>query len=129
MVKPFDSEVLLMKIRAMLSRRSARADTDQEFVIGGYRFRSSTRMLSGPDESEVRLSPKGAALLTLLCQHRNEVLTRSSALKLIWNDDNYFTGRSMDVYIARLRKALAGDPTVQIGSVPGNGYTLRVREK
>jgi two-component system, OmpR family, response regulator len=125
-VKPFDSEVLLMKIRAILSRRGFHAENGVH-VIGSYRFDSATRLLRDGAGKETRLSPKGAALLNLLCTHKDGVLTRSTALKTIWNEENYFTGRSMDVYIAKLRKLFAGDANVMINNVHGNGYSLRVR--
>ena len=122
--KPFDSDVLLHKIRAVL-KRSLPAENEMPSVwnIGTYQFNSSLRNLSCPEE-EVRLSPKEAALLELLCSKRSSVLQREEALRKIWRDDNYFTARSMDVYIAKLRKFLRHDPRLEIVNIHGNGFRL-----
>jgi two-component system, OmpR family, response regulator len=124
LVKPFDPEILLMKLNAMLNRRSAKSAAD-EHVIGSANFDRKKRKLR-INGSEVRLSPKECDLLHLLCIHRGEVLPRAKALQEIWKEDNYFTGRSMDVYIARLRKYLSSDPSVHIENVHGNGFSLVV---
>jgi DNA-binding response OmpR family regulator len=124
-VKPFDSELLLLKIEAILSRRHKEASlTGVVHKVGALTFNSSLRILNG-NGLEVKLSPKEAALLTLLCRYKNDVLPRAKALKEIWKEDNYFTGRSMDVYIAKLRKHIGADPDLQIESLHGNGYSLR----
>jgi len=128
-VKPFDSEVLLMKIRAIMGRKNgSNNDGQQLFVIGDFTFNASLRSLCGKNSPEVRLSPKEAQLLKLLCIHRNEVLTREKALKQIWKEDNYFTARSMDVYIVKLRKYLSADTKIIISNVHGNGYSLQLKE-
>ncbi|MES2131085.1 MAG: response regulator transcription factor [Bacteroidota bacterium] len=128
-VKPFDSEVLLFKIRAILNRRIAlTGNTDYLHNIGSFQFNAKLRQLRSVTGSEVKLSPKEAELLNLLCQHKNDVLPREKALKQIWKEDNYFTGRSMDVYIVKLRKYLLPDTTIEISNLHGNGYSLRVKE-
>jgi DNA-binding response OmpR family regulator len=83
-------------------------------------------MLKGPS-GERQLSPKEGALLTLLCQFKNDLLPRSLALKKIWKDDNYFTGRSMDVYITKLRKYFQDDPSIEITNVHSEGFQLNSR--
>jgi DNA-binding response OmpR family regulator len=125
--KPFDSEVLLLKLKAILNRNIA--ENPNEFIheIGKFSFNAKLRILKSEKNKEEKLSPKEAALLNLLCQHKNDVLPREKALKQIWNDDSYFTGRSMDVYIVKLRKYLASDPTLEINNLHGNGYSLIVR--
>jgi two-component system, OmpR family, response regulator len=125
--KPFDSELLLLKIKAVLNRSNNISNSD-EFIyqLGQYEFNARMRILKHINEKEVKLSPKEAALLHLLCQHKNDVLLRERALKEIWQDDNYFTGRSMDVYIVKLRKYLAKDPSVTIVNLHSNGYSLTV---
>ncbi len=125
--KPFDSEVLLLKLKAILNRNSS--DNTNTFLheIGKFRFNAKLRTLKSENNKEERLSPKEAALLNLLCQHKNDVLPREKALKQIWNDDSYFTGRSMDVYIVKLRKYLAGDLNIEINNLHGNGYSLLIR--
>ena len=75
------------------------------------------------------LSPKEAELLRLLCLHINDLLPRQKALKLIWGDDNYFNGRSMDVFITRLRKYLKEDPKIEINTLHGKGIRLMVNQE
>jgi two-component system OmpR family response regulator len=124
LTKPFDSEVLLLKIQAILSRRnSAPVERQTEYDLGGFTFNAELRHLVRGGES-ARLSPKEARLLEMLAQRKNEVLSRSEALKTIWHDDNYFTSRSMDVYIAKLRKYLKSDPKLEIINVHGEGFRL-----
>ena len=127
-IKPFDSEVLLLKINAILNRRKMNAEKSEVFMheLGIFSFNARLRTLKSK-EGEQKLSPKEASLLNLLCLHRNDVLPRETALKQIWKEDNYFTGRSMDVYIVKLRKYLAIDPTLEINNLHGNGYMLVVR--
>lgn len=126
-IKPFDPEVLLLKLSAMLARREPLAGNGHVHTIGSFEFNARLRTLKRGGNGEVKLSPKEAALLNMLCQHRNDVLPREKALKQIWKDDNYFTGRSMDVYIVKLRKYLAPDSTIEINNLHGNGYSLRVK--
>jgi len=125
--KPFDADVLLFKIRAILKRnsREARGDSDHRdvFKIGSFRFNYKPRLLSQGEESQL-LSPKEADLLRMLCIYMNDVLPREQALNRIWKEDNYFTTRSMDVFVARLRKRLRPDPLVEIVNVHGNGFRL-----
>ena len=127
LTKPFDSEVLLLKLKAILNRNSA--DNSDTFLheIGKFSFNAKLRILKSEKNEEEKLSPKEAALLNLLCQHKNDVLPREKALKQIWNDDSYFTGRSMDVYIVKLRKYLASDANIQINNLHGNGYSLTIK--
>ncbi len=127
-IKPFDSEVLLLKIQAILNRRRPRPD-EKDFMhqIGCFSFNARLRSLKD-QHGEIKLSPKEAALLNLLCHHKNDVLPRETALKQIWKEDTYFTARSMDVYIVKLRKYLVGDSSVEINNVHGNGYSLLVRQ-
>ncbi|MBA3970796.1 MAG: response regulator transcription factor [Bacteroidetes bacterium] len=124
--KPFSMEELLARIKAILRRTDSRAtkDNDQvEFKIGAYTFdyKHQTLEIKGLPQ---KLTTKEAELLKLLCLHSNDVLDRNFALKSIWNDDNYFNGRSMDVYIAKLRKYLKEDPSVELINVHGKGFKL-----
>lgn len=125
LTKPFDSEVLLLKLNALLNRKNSDNSNTYVHEIGKFSFNAKLRILKS--DKEEKLSPKEAALLNLLCQHKNDVLPREKALKQIWNDDSYFTGRSMDVYIVKLRKYLSGDSTIEINNLHGNGYSLVVR--
>ena len=128
--KPFDSEVLLYKIKAITERGGAETaeaeeNTQTEFKIGTFTFDSTLRNLSNGTE-EYKLSPKENALLKLLCQHMGDLMPRELALVRIWKDDNYFTARSMDVYIVKLRKYLKSDPKVSISNIHGEGFRLVV---
>jgi two-component system, OmpR family, response regulator len=125
-VKPFDAEVLLLKIHAILNRKQLQQSDEQEFNIGEFSFNGRLRLLSHKNRQEQRLSPKENALLLMLCAHKNDVMPREKALKQIWKDDNYFTGRSMDVYIVKLRKYLEPDKNISIENIHGNGYALRL---
>lgn len=124
LVKPFDTDVLLYKIQAIIGRKSA--DTEEEvdeLTIASFTFMPKIRQLVW--EGEVtRLSPKESELLKMLIAHKNQLLPRSKALLKIWREDNYFTGRSMDVYVAKLRKYLKVDPTLRIENVHGEGFRL-----
>lgn len=128
--KPFDSEVLLMKIKAIMQRKSVDsvADSKQfEFQIGDFFLNSKLRFLSYKNEEPIKLSPKENDLLKLLALHLNDLMTRELALTKIWRDDNYFTSRSMDVYIAKLRKYLKQDENVEILNIHGEGFRLVVK--
>jgi DNA-binding response OmpR family regulator len=129
LTKPFDSEVLLAKIKAILNRKNffnvPESDV-YEFEIGKFKFNSKLRFLSYVDKEPVKLSPKENQLLRLLMLHVNDLLPRELALNKIWRDDNYFTSRSMDVYIAKLRKYLKSDSNVEILNIHGEGFRLVV---
>ena len=124
--KPFSMEELLMRIKAILRRTDNKSvkNTDQEeFKIGKYKFDYKHQVLD-LNGAQHKLTTKEAELLKLLCLHENDVLDRNFALKSIWNDDNYFNGRSMDVYIAKLRKYLKEDTAVELINVHGKGFKL-----
>lgn len=130
--KPFDSEVLLMKIKAIIQRKATDsiADSKQfEFQVGNFFLNSKLRFLSYNDKDPVKLSPKENELLRLLALHKNDLMPRELALTKIWRDDNYFTSRSMDVYIAKLRKYLSLDDDVEIINIHGEGFRLLVKSE
>jgi DNA-binding response OmpR family regulator len=125
--KPFDSEVLLMKIKAIIQRKSVDKVTELpnfEFKIGAYSLNSKLRLLQFNNEESIKLSPKENELLKMLIVHVNDLMPREMALTKIWRDDNYFTSRSMDVYIAKLRKFLKQDEKLEILNVHGEGFRL-----
>lgn len=135
MTKPFNSEELLLRIQAILKRSKQDQriiDDKKEFEIGKYHFNFPLRILTfvgdGGDEEKIKLSPKEAALLKMFALHLNNVLERSEALTEIWGEDNYFTARSMDVFITKLRKYLKQDPRIEIVNIHGNGFQLLVHE-
>jgi len=128
--KPFDSELLLLKIKAILKRNqelNSRENEQVEFDLGGYHFNARLRTLVRNGETHT-LSPKENELLKMLCEHKNDLLPREEALKKIWGSDTYFNGRSMDVYIAKLRKYLREDPDIEIVNIHGNGFRLVVKD-
>jgi len=123
-VKPFDADVLIYKIAVLLKRAEGeQGNTNHFHTIGKYTFDSRLREIR-LGETKQLLSPKEAALLLLLCEHRDELLPREVALKRIWGDDGYFTTRSMDVFITKLRKFFKDDPSVEIRNIHGSGFIM-----
>lgn len=130
--KPFDSEVLLAKIQSIISRKSVDSIADSkefEFNIGKFHLNSKLRFLTFEQEEPIKLSPKENELLRLLALHENDLMPRELALTKIWRDDNYFTSRSMDVYIAKLRKYLKRDEDVEILNIHGEGFRLVIKSE
>ena len=127
--KPFNMEELLLRIEAVL-RRSGISDSEAftSFKLGGYVFESIKQTLQYNDEDPVKLTTKESELLKLLCMNVNKVLERNYALKQVWDDDNYFNARSMDVYITKLRKLLKSDDSIEILNIHGKGYKLIVSD-
>lgn len=138
-IKPFIAEELLLRIEAIL-RRTGIADPSfnesyminskddiqkNKFLIGEYIFDYNFRILQY-NTSLQSLTSKECELLRLLCINQNKLVTREKALLLIWGDNNYFNGRSMDVFITKLRKHLKSDPSVEIVNVHGSGYKLMI---
>jgi two-component system OmpR family response regulator len=123
--KPFDSEVLLHKIKAIIKRNEElhKEEANAEFDLGKYHFNPRLRELSF-DGKTMTLSPKENELLKMLAEYKNDLLPREAALKKIWGSDTYFNGRSMDVYIAKLRKYLKDDEKLEIVNIHGNGFRL-----
>ncbi|MEW5923743.1 MAG: response regulator transcription factor [Candidatus Zixiibacteriota bacterium] len=127
--KPFSVQELLLRIQAVLKRiiGGNLSSSRCEFDIGFYKFNSKTQTLAGPD-IEYKLTSKESELLKLFCLNMNQVLKRQLALKTVWGDESYFSGRSMDVFISRLRKYLKSDSRIEIVNVHGQGYKLIVHE-
>jgi len=125
--KPFDTEVLIFKLKAILKRQTGVQSKESDFYqIGGYQFDFKLRTIEH-DTKKQKLSPKEAELLKMLCDNQNELLPRETALKEIWGDDGYFTTRSMDVYLTKLRKLFADDPSVEIRNIHGSGFLLEIK--
>jgi len=124
LTKPFSMEELVARIEAILKRTAdSNTSVDRTFTIGKFSFDPETRILKiGDDEN--KLTTKENHLLKLLAKNKNDVLDRQAALRSIWGDDNYFNGRSMDVYIAKLRKILKADDSIEIMNVHGRGFKL-----
>ena len=124
--KPFDSEVLLFKLHAILKRHLQHAEQEidlNEMKVGRLIFNYNLRTLTYENATQ-QLSPKEASLLKMLVTARDGILLRKDALEKIWGTDNYFNGRSMDVFIARLRKCLKADPSIEIANIHGNGFRI-----
>lgn len=126
--KPFSHEELVLRIEAILRRTQGKGDderTREIFTLGDFKFDHRNNMLIHPEE-ERRLTKKEAAVLRLLCMHTEQVLPRELLLNMVWGDDSYFLGRSLDVFISRLRKYLRHDERVRIVNVHGVGFKLQV---
>jgi two-component system OmpR family response regulator len=130
--KPFNSEELLYRVMAILKRAKKEDVTEsdaKEFIIGDYHFNYPLRILTYKlDGSNDKLSPKEAHLLRMFCLKMNDVLERSEALSKIWGEDNYFTARSMDVFVTKLRKYLSKDDKIEIMNIHGNGFRLVLKD-
>lgn len=127
--KPFANEELLLRIKAIL-KRSGKKDlesTPAEWRIGRYTFDPTNFQLCIHDNCR-KLTRKEADLLKLLCEHKNRVIERDLIANMVWGDDSYFVGRSMDVFITRLRKYLSEDDNVSISNVHGVGFRFEVPE-
>jgi two-component system OmpR family response regulator len=128
--KPFSMDELLMRMQAVLRRslpETATAKKKAVLTVGNFTFDYDRQTLE-IDGEEKRLTTKEADLLHMLCENRYDVLDRNYALNKIWGDDNYFNSRSMDVYIAKLRKYLSLDPEVELVNVHGKGFKLLAKE-
>lgn len=128
--KPFSTEELKLRLEIILKRTASPDNITKEeiYQIGLYVFDFANQVLK-QKTSERRLTKKEAQVLRLLCQNRNLLVRRETALTTIWGADDYFMGRSMDVYIAKLRGYLKGDPNVTITNVHGTGFKLEILEK
>ncbi len=124
LTKPFSMEELLLRIEAVLRRSNIiKSEKPTIFNLGKIVFDSNKQSIE-TDGTEVKLTTKESELLRMLCENKGEVLERNYALKAIWNDDNYFNARSMDVYITKLRKHLKNEKSIQILNIHGRGFKL-----
>lgn len=129
--KPFNREEFLLRIKAILRRANNEMDEDENegiINLGGYELDFQNLKLSHQQE-ERKLTKRETAILKLLSENRNKVIERSLVLNLIWGDDNYFNGRSLDVFITKLRKYLKYDEHIQINNIHGVGFKLELNEK
>lgn len=125
--KPFSIEELTLRIEAVLRRShgQTKSTTLGVYEIGKYAFDANRQTLTIGKEQR-KLTPRESELLRLLCEKSNQTVTREEALNSIWNDDSYFAGRSMDVFVSKLRKYLKDDSSIEILSVHGKGFRLIV---
>ena len=127
LTKPFNTEELLLRIRAILRRTkpAKKSRTPKNIRIGALKFNTENMSISD-GENSIRLTRKENELLKLLLQHKNKILKRNDALLQIWGEDNHYNSRSMDVYITKLRKILKMDPRISITNYHGTGFKLEV---
>ena len=123
MTKPFSMEELLARVNAILKRAGQTKEEEGPYTVGKFTFNPSSHSLITPDKT-IKLTTKENDLLHLLYRNKNAILDRNFALKKIWGDDSYFNGRSMDVYITKLRKHLKPDESIQIINEHGKGFKL-----
>jgi DNA-binding response OmpR family regulator len=124
-IKPFSMEELLLRIGVFLRRSNPTNGREEIFNIGTFTFSFTNLTLQHASGSKI-LTHKEAEVLRLLCENKNRVLKREEILKAVWGDDDYFLGRSMDVFISKLRKYLKDDISVQIVNYHGVGFRLEV---
>jgi len=127
--KPFDEDELLCRINAIINRYNIEPEEHilkNQFEIGKYRFDYKNQLLTIENQSR-RLTKKESEVLRQLCLSVNEIVTRDAILFSIWGDNDYFNGRSLDVFIAKLRKYLSTDQAVQINNIPKVGYILECK--
>lgn len=124
-IKPFDSELLILKIKAILSRCEGESEDSRSRIIqiGDYHFDTRLRTVTR-NEEVIKLTPKEGHLLELLYKNRHSLLSRDKALNEIWGTNDYFTARSMDVYITKLRKYFKDDDKIKIDNIHGSGFRL-----
>jgi DNA-binding response OmpR family regulator len=127
LVKPFDPEILLLKLDVLLQNGARPTAERLTFQIGNFEFDYAKRTLSLGDEQE-KLSPKEAELLKLLCEKEGEVLPHTEAMLKIWKNDDYFTKQSMNVFISKLRKYLSKDTEyhIEIENLHSTGFILKI---
>ncbi|MCK7590374.1 response regulator transcription factor [Subsaxibacter sp. CAU 1640] len=121
--KPFSMEELIVRINNLLNRKQLQK-ASEIFTIGGYTFDFPKQLLQFESEETILLTHREAHLLFHLIKHKNQVLDRSLILNKLWGNDDFFSARSMDVFISKLRKKLKADDSIQILNVRGFGYKL-----
>ena len=127
MTKPFSMEELILRIKAIIKRSKSNSEAKKGYHLGNLFFDSVNFQLLGKDKKI--LTKKEAEILKILCDQIGEVVERSLILKLVWGDDNYFNGRSLDVFISKLRKYLDEDPCVSINNIHGIGFSLQSNQQ
>lgn len=128
LTKPFSIEELLLRMDAVLKRtvKIDKIELDDNFIIGSYTFHHNQNLLISSSGTNYKLTTKENDLLKLFCEHINSKVDRSLALMKIWGDDSYYNARSMDVYIAKLRKYLREDKKIDLKTIHGFGFKLLI---
>ena len=130
LTKPFSIEELLLRMDAVLKRtvKIDKIELDDNFIIGSYTFHHNQNLLISSSGTNYKLTTKENDLLKLFCENINSKVDRSLALMKIWGDDSYYNARSMDVYIAKLRKYLREDKKIDLKTIHGFGFKLLILE-
>lgn len=130
-MKPFDSELLVLRIKAILKRCEMEYETGKHKVykLATCVYDVDLRTLVWPNGTRIKMTPKESNLLRLLCKHKDNLLTREEALNGIWGSNDYFAARSMDVYITKLRKYFANDDHINIENIHGTGFRIVVTKE
>jgi DNA-binding response OmpR family regulator len=124
LTKPFSTDELLLRITAILRRTNSSTESDlNTFDLGSFTYDVANYTLSH-QQGDKKLTKKEAEILKILCEHKDKVIERELVLNLVWGDDSYFNGRSLDVFITKLRKYLKADETVKITNIHGVGFKL-----
>ena len=129
-IKPFEADELVLRLTNILKRTSRQKPLDviqNDIQIGLYLF-DTKRLELRTENSKQQLTEKEAALLTFLFENRNQLLKREEVLRSVWNNEDYFSGRSMDVYISKLRKYFADDKTISIESIRNIGLEFKTKK-
>ena len=128
LTKPFSIEELLLRMDAVLKRtvKIDKIELDDNFIIGSYTFHHNQNLLISSSGTDYKLTTKENDLLKLFCENINSKVDRSLALMKIWGDDSYYNARSMDVYIAKLRKYLREDKKIDLKTIHGFGFKLLI---
>ena len=128
LTKPFSIEELLLRMDAVLKRtvKIDKIELDDNFIIGSYTFHHNQNLLISSSGTDYKLTTKENDLLKLFCENINSKVDRSLALMKIWGDDSYYNARSMDVYIAKLRKYLREDKKIELKTIHGFGFKLLI---
>jgi len=129
LTKPFDEEELLYRVKAILNRTKYSHDGEEDqvvFKIGNYEFNLRNQQLKIKNNCQ-RLTLKESGILRLLCNSKNSIVRREEIMLNIWGESDYYTGRSLDVHISKLRSYLKDDPSVRISTIPTVGYNLEIK--
>jgi DNA-binding response OmpR family regulator len=128
-VKPFDAEELILRLNNILKRSESHFNTTsfQEIAVGKYLF-DTQRLCLKLDGKTQQLTEKEAALIHFLYLHKNQLVKRESILQAVWQTDDYFSGRSMDVFITKLRKYFQKDVNITIESIRFIGLEFKIKE-
>lgn len=124
LTKPFNMEELILRIQSLLKRGGMVLEDQKQFLIHNIQFLPNDQLLKGPNNFEQKLTKKETAILKLLCTHKGETIKRDYALKLIWGESDYFKGRSMDVFIAKIRKYFEHEEAITIQNIHGVGFKM-----